>query len=95
MGKISNNIGDKSLAESVQHHLLSYILESGDARKTIVAAYQAVTTGMLIYEADRETRLEYESGLRGLYFDFKPFLEKLRAGTMSGSTHGKAANESH
>jgi len=157
MGTTSKNIPDKSLAESVQHHFLSYISESGDARKAIIAAYlfgsalhpekfkknsdidlaflldrrlykqdpvinsapaymaatkismilnrqtdviilnsasietayQAVTTGMPICEANRETRLEYESALRGLYFDFKPFLEKLRAGTMTGSNTGK------
>ncbi len=157
MGKTSKNIPDKNLAESVQHHFLSYVSESGDARKSIVAAYlfgsalnpekfkknsdidlaflldrhlykqdpvinsapaylaatkismilnrqtdviilnsasietsyQAVTTGMLIYEANRETRLEYESTLRGLYFDFKPFLEKLRAGTMTRPNTGK------
>jgi predicted nucleotidyltransferase len=163
MNKISKNIADNPLAESVKHNLISYISESGDARKAIVAAYlfgsalhpekfkknsdidlaflldrclykqdpvinsapaymaatkigmilnrqtdviilnaasietayQAVTTGMLIYEADRETRLEYESVLRGLFFDFKPFLEKLRAGTMSGSNAGKTIHESH
>ena len=49
---------------------------------SIETAYQAVTTGALVYEADRENRLEYEAVLRGLYFDFKPFLEKLRAKTM-------------
>lgn len=49
---------------------------------SIETAYQAVTTGTLIYEADHESRLEYEAVLRGLYFDFKPFLEKLRAKTM-------------
>lgn len=49
---------------------------------SIETAYQAVTTGTLIYEADHESRLEYETVLRGLYFDFKPFLEKLRAKTM-------------
>ncbi|MBS3810134.1 MAG: nucleotidyltransferase domain-containing protein [Desulfobacterales bacterium] len=153
MGKISNNIGDKSLAESVQHHLLSYISESGDARETIVAAYlfgsvlrpenfkknsdidmaflldrrlykqdplinsapaymaaaeiaamaerqtdviilnsasietayQAITTGTPVYEADHEHRLEYEALLRGMYFDFKPFLEQLRTKSMRPS----------
>jgi len=62
---------------------------------SIETAYQAVTTGMLLYEADRENRLEYESVLRGLYFDFKPFLEKLRAKTMSGANAGKTIHESH
>jgi len=136
MDKNSKNIADNPLAESVKHHLISYISESEDARKAIVAsylfgsslhpekfkknsdidlaflldrrlykqdplinsapaymaatkismilnrqtdvivlnaasietAYQAVTTGMLLYEADRETRLEYESALRGIVF---------------------------
>ncbi|MFO8054234.1 MAG: nucleotidyltransferase domain-containing protein [Bacteroidales bacterium] len=49
---------------------------------SIETAYQAVTTGALVYEADRENRLEYESVLRGLFFDFKPFLQKLRAKSM-------------
>ncbi len=41
-------------------------------------AYQAVTTGKNIYEADHEARIEYEIALKGLYYDFKPFLENLR-----------------
>lgn len=49
---------------------------------SIETAYQSLTTGRLIYEADHESRLEYEAVLRGLYFDFKPFLEKLRAKSM-------------
>ena len=52
---------------------------------SIETAYQAVTIGALVYEADRENRLEYEAVLRGLYFDFKPFLEKLRAKSMRRS----------
>lgn len=46
---------------------------------SIETAYQAVTTGTLIYEADHECRLEYESLIRGLYFDFRPFLKQLRS----------------
>ncbi|MCF8108292.1 MAG: nucleotidyltransferase domain-containing protein [Desulfohalobiaceae bacterium] len=45
---------------------------------SIESAYQIVTTGIVIYEADHENRLEYETAVRGLYFDFKPFLQKLR-----------------
>jgi len=45
---------------------------------SIESAYQVVTTGIVIYEADRENRLEYETAVRGLYFDFNPFLQKLR-----------------
>ncbi|MDZ7830630.1 MAG: nucleotidyltransferase domain-containing protein [Desulfobacterales bacterium] len=50
---------------------------------SIETAYQAVSTGILLYEGDPESRLEYEAALRGLYFDFRPFLEELRAKTMS------------
>lgn len=49
---------------------------------SIETAYQAVTTGMLMYEKDREKRIEYETSLKGLYFDFKPFLQSLRTKTM-------------
>lgn len=52
---------------------------------SIETAYQAITTGKLIYEADHEHRLEYEAVLRGMYFDFKPFLEQLRAKSMRPS----------
>ena len=45
---------------------------------SIETAYQAVTTGNVIFETDPDHRLEYEAALRGLYFDFKPFLDKLR-----------------
>ncbi len=38
MDKNSKNIADNPLAESVKHHLLSYISKSEDARKAIVAA---------------------------------------------------------
>lgn len=45
---------------------------------SIETAYQVVTTGIILYEADRGERLEYESTVRGLYYDFKPFLQQLR-----------------
>lgn len=45
---------------------------------SIETTYQAVTSGKVIYETDHENRLEYEAAIRGLYFDFKPFLDTLR-----------------
>ncbi|MBW2646894.1 MAG: nucleotidyltransferase domain-containing protein [Deltaproteobacteria bacterium] len=41
-------------------------------------AYEVVTTGFCLYEQDPDKRLEYEATLRGMYYDFKPFLTKLR-----------------
>ena len=45
---------------------------------SIETAYQIVTNGKVIYETDHDRRIEYEIVLKGLYFDFKPFLDKLR-----------------
>lgn len=42
-------------------------------------AHEIITTGSCVYEVEAERRLEYEIKIRGLYFDFRPFLENLRA----------------
>jgi len=58
---------------------------------SIETAYQAVTAGILVYEDDPESRLEYEAALKGLYFDFRPFLEELRTKTMSRAGNRESA----
>ena len=50
---------------------------------SIEMAYEIVTQGRCIYDADSDRRLEYESRVKGMYFDFRPFLEKLRADTIA------------
>ncbi len=45
---------------------------------SIEMAYIAVTSGICVYERDIDERCEYEAVLRGMYFDFRPFLENLR-----------------
>ena len=45
---------------------------------SLETAYQIIVTGELIYEYDNNLRIEYEIALKGLYFDFKPFLNTLR-----------------
>jgi len=47
---------------------------------SVETAYQVITTGELLYEKDAADRLEYEIALKGMYFDFKPFLDELRSG---------------
>ncbi len=47
---------------------------------SVETAYQVITTGELLYEKDPADRLEYEIALKGMYFDFKPFLDELRSG---------------
>ena len=42
-------------------------------------AYEVVTTGKCLLEYDTDKRMDYEIALRGMYFDFKPFLEELRS----------------
>jgi predicted nucleotidyltransferase len=42
-------------------------------------AYEIITTGFCIFEIDPDVRLEYEIKIKGMYFDFHPFLSELRA----------------
>jgi predicted nucleotidyltransferase len=46
-------------------------------------AYEVVSTGKCIYELNSDQRLEYEAKIRGMYFDFKPFFEELRARSLT------------
>ncbi len=46
---------------------------------SIEIAYEVISTGLCLFEADLEARLEFEVKIRGMYFDFKPFLDQLRA----------------
>ncbi len=41
-------------------------------------AYEIVTTGIPVFESDHELRLQYEIKIKGMYFDFRPFLSELR-----------------
>lgn len=45
---------------------------------SLEVAYEVVSTGRCIYELNSDQRLEYEAKIRGMYFDFKPFLQELR-----------------
>ena len=57
---------------------------------SLETAYQIIVTGELIYEYDNNLRIEYEIALKGLYFDFKPFLNTLRSQHISklkGNAH--------
>jgi hypothetical protein len=45
-------------------------------------AYEVVTTGRCLLENGADKRMAYEIALRGMYLDFKPFLEELRANCM-------------
>lgn len=42
-------------------------------------AYEVIVSGKCVFESDPEARYEYEAALRGMYFDFRPFSERLRA----------------
>ncbi len=46
-------------------------------------AYEVVTTGKCLFELDPDMRMEYELKIKGMYFDFKPFLEELRAKSLA------------
>ena len=42
-------------------------------------AYEVVTCGKCLFELYPEFRLEYELKIKGMYFDFQPFIAELRA----------------
>ena len=42
-------------------------------------AYEVVSDGECLFEIDPEERLQYELKIRGMHFDFQPFLSELRA----------------
>jgi predicted nucleotidyltransferase len=42
-----------------------------------------ITTGHLLFESDVELRLQYEIKIKGMYFDFQPFLSELRVRKMA------------
>ena len=46
-------------------------------------AYEVVTTGKCLFEIDQDLRMEYEIKIKGMYFDFRPFLEELRAKSLA------------
>lgn len=46
-------------------------------------AYEIITTGRLLFESDVELRLQYEIKIKGMYFDFQPFLSELRVRKMA------------
>jgi len=46
-------------------------------------AYEVVTTGKCIFEIDPDLRMGYEIKIKGMYFDFRPFLEELRAKSLA------------
>lgn len=46
---------------------------------SVELAYEVVTTGVCIFAADADKKVEHEILARSLYYDFKPFLDELRA----------------
>jgi len=50
---------------------------------SIETTFQIISTGMVIYENNSEKRIEYEIAMKGLYYDFKPFLDTLRSKAMT------------
>jgi len=42
-------------------------------------AYEIISSGSCILETDSEKRIVYEIAIRGMFFDFKPFLDQIRS----------------
>ena len=46
---------------------------------SIEISYEVITMGSCLYAFDVEAKLEYEAKIRGMYYDFMPFIFELRA----------------
>jgi predicted nucleotidyltransferase len=46
-------------------------------------SYEIMVTGKCVYEADPEVRQDYGIKIRGMYFDFKPFIDELRLNSLA------------
>ena len=68
-----------SLAMSLGRETDVTILNSA----SLEIAYEVVSMGRCLLENETDKRMEYEIALRGMYFDFKPFLEELRFNCIS------------
>ncbi len=51
---------------------------------SIETTFQIITTGIVIYDNYSEKRVEYEIAIKGLYYDFKPFLNTIRLKSIEG-----------
>ncbi len=56
-------------------------------RAPIELKYAVITTGTVIYEVSKATRVEFESSTLGLYGDFLPVLRAQREDLLKGSNH--------
>lgn len=45
---------------------------------SVEVAFEIITEGTCLLDFVPEARIEYEVGRKGLYYDFKPFLQRLR-----------------
>ncbi len=50
-------------------------------------AFNIISYGELLYESNAESRIEYESKVMGLYFDYLPILRAQRHDILKGSEH--------
>lgn len=46
---------------------------------SIEMCYHIITTAQVLYNETLDFRLEYETKIRGMYFDFMPFINQLRS----------------
>ena len=73
-----------AFAEKLSTDLIDVILLN-DA--PIELAFHIISYGELLYESNAESRIEYESNVMGLYFDYLPILRAQRHDILKGGEH--------
>lgn len=56
-------------------------------RAPVELAYAIISTGEILYERDVQTRVDYESRVMGLYFDYLPVLRAQRRDILKGGDY--------
>ena len=64
------------------------IVNLRDKFLALTLQYRIVTEGLLLYEKDTVERIEFEIGVKSEYFDFRPYINRLRKGKY-GDLHEK------
>ncbi len=54
------------------------IADLRDKYMSVSLQYRTITEGLLVYERDKNQRVEFENAVKREYFDFEPFLKGLR-----------------
>lgn len=67
----------KSIFRSLGYNRDISVLDMRGKYVSVPLLFKVVTEGALIYEKNKEKRIDFENTVKGEYFDFKPYIDLL------------------